>query len=768
MRKIELAFTFFILILIVCACGASPIEEAAPTPVEEVEEATPTPVQEVEDGAPTPVEESEEAESAPPEEAEIDSVGIVSLEIDVVEHGHDESSLIQLFGSSDLLSGDWLSVHDGGAGRLDFGDGMLLRVFNDTMLQGIRAELVAGIPLDVQMFLVEGGLTGRLDDFDGEANFTTPGDAQISILGTEFFIIYDPDSEQTVAGNFGGTVEVSSAGSTAMLESGHFVQLPAGIPPGRQRPFKESLAVFEQRAIELQSPIAAYEELACQDTLELVEGLNVAHEFVLPPGAPFLISWHVRNSGYCDLNDDYVLQFVAGEPMTSETAVPLDRIVNSGERGSVSVTLVAPDEPGDYYGTWQLVGPWGRAFGPPLEVAVTVAEPTPTVTPTYTPIPTEVPCSRPSIVTAVTDANVRGGPGTNYNAVGTLRSGERAEVIGRNSRAPRWWRIAVPRLAGNHLWIAEWVVSFDGDPACIPPAPIPPPPTPQPEPEPTPYAIFPPETISADARCGRCTELHWRTEYVDAVYLNGEPVPLTGSHNACIASEGAYSRESQLTTSYHFLAEAPGWRDEQTTRVIWTSPALRFTGYKSEEIGCTDLSWYVEQAEAVYLDGTAVGPQGSKTVCPREPQTFVLKANLGCGTVQREVTVNPPEPPETTPEITPEITPEVTPDITPRITPDIILKPSPEPTYEPPPEPTREEPTYEPPPEPTREEPTYEPPLVITLEPPLVITLEPPLVITLEPPPAITLEPPLVLPAVITLEPPLVLPPVQSQTVGPD
>ena len=644
MNKIEQLILILMLILILCGCGVSPpVVEEAQLPVEVTEEIETPIVENLE--AETPTAKEPETELPVITEPEIDRAGIVSRELDVIEHGRDEESLLQLFGSSDLLSGDWLSVHDGGAGRLDFGDGMLLRVFNNSTLKEIRAELVNGIPLDVQMFLVEGGLTGRLGDTDGQAVFTTPGDAKITILGTEFFIVHDPESDLTIAGNFKGTVEVQNAGDTERLQPGHFVELSPGIPPGEQIPFDTSLADFEQRAIDLLSPISAYEELACQDDVELVEGLNILSELVVPPGAAFMVNWHVFNGGRCTWNEGYILQLVEGEPMTGETAVSLGHVVDPGERAPLSISLVAPDEPGTYHSTWQLFGPWGKVISPPLEVAITVSQP-----PDHTPVPTFVPeaapdpCLQPSIVTALSDANVRGGPGTNYDAIGILNEGEKVQVIGRNSGAPHWWRIASPRLSGENLWVAEWVVSFSGNSTCVPISVIPLPPTPEPNPEPV--AIFPPEIISADTQCGTCKELLWETRYVDAVYLNEEEVPLTGSYNACV-EQGQYGQalaREPLASTYSFLALAPDWRKEHSTTINWTSTTVLFGNYPSKTNDCTNLTWYVEEAEKVLLDSEPVEPRGSTTVCPEETQTYILDVELACGWVQKKQTIESAEP----------------------------------------------------------------------------------------------------------------------------
>ena len=82
------------------------------------------------------------------------------------------------------------------------------------------------------------------------------------------------------------------------------------------------------------------------------------------------------------------------------------------------------------------------------------------------------------IVTAATNANVRGGPGTDYEILGYLPIGGTAPLAGRND-ANTWWYIEFPAGPGGHAWIAQSVTSA----ACLPSAvqvvaAPPPPPTP--------------------------------------------------------------------------------------------------------------------------------------------------------------------------------------------------------------------------------------------------------------------------------------------------
>lgn len=67
-------------------------------------------------------------------------------------------------------------------------------------------------------------------------------------------------------------------------------------------------------------------------------------------------------------------------------------------------------------------------------------------------------------VLANTTINVRGGPGTDYPAVGSLDAGARADVVGKNSGAPSgpdWWMVALAN--GQVGWVFAELVTTGGD-----------------------------------------------------------------------------------------------------------------------------------------------------------------------------------------------------------------------------------------------------------------------------------------------------------------
>jgi uncharacterized protein YgiM (DUF1202 family) len=91
-----------------------------------------------------------------------------------------------------------------------------------------------------------------------------------------------------------------------------------------------------------------------------------------------------------------------------------------------------------------------------------------TVTPTS--VSTQISATLPAsatpctpLVTANSAANVRKGPGTVYDVVGSLTTGETAGIAGENSDGT-WWYINFPAGDGGHAWVSASLVT----PSCAP------------------------------------------------------------------------------------------------------------------------------------------------------------------------------------------------------------------------------------------------------------------------------------------------------------
>jgi hypothetical protein len=80
-------------------------------------------------------------------------------------------------------------------------------------------------------------------------------------------------------------------------------------------------------------------------------------------GATFTKTWRLRNTGSCTWNTSYSLVFDRGEKMSGPDAQPLAGSVAPGQTADISVSLTAPNTPGDYRGHWRLRDGSGVLFG---------------------------------------------------------------------------------------------------------------------------------------------------------------------------------------------------------------------------------------------------------------------------------------------------------------------------------------------------------------------------------------------------------------------
>lgn len=91
---------------------------------------------------------------------------------------------------------------------------------------------------------------------------------------------------------------------------------------------------------------------------------------------------------------------------------------------------------------------------------------------TSTPVPTPTPFSEPlspadgpiARIVSGDNLNVREGPGTNYETVGTLPPGAEARIVGRNADSS-WWAI---EYGGGTAWIFASLTSTEGDLSQLP------------------------------------------------------------------------------------------------------------------------------------------------------------------------------------------------------------------------------------------------------------------------------------------------------------
>jgi hypothetical protein len=121
----------------------------------------------------------------------------------------------------------------------------------------------------------------------------------------------------------------------------------------------------------------------CTLNSEYVTDVTVPDNTEFAPGAAFVKTWRVRNSGTCEWEAGTNLVWVSGDPLGGPASVEVSPAAPEANI-DISVDLVAPPDPGTYRSNWQLESPDGVRFGNELYIKIVVPEP-PTATPTEEP-----------------------------------------------------------------------------------------------------------------------------------------------------------------------------------------------------------------------------------------------------------------------------------------------------------------------------------------------------------------------------------------------
>jgi uncharacterized protein YraI len=104
----------------------------------------------------------------------------------------------------------------------------------------------------------------------------------------------------------------------------------------------------------------------------------------------------------------------------------------------------------------------------------------PTATPTLIGGPTATPSRTPTLVPvlaeAIGEANLRSGPGLDFDLVGTLSAGNPVPVVGRSVRFP-WLLVLWQDAPDGRAWVFEQLVQITGDITTVPIVTEPAPPT---------------------------------------------------------------------------------------------------------------------------------------------------------------------------------------------------------------------------------------------------------------------------------------------------
>lgn len=155
----------------------------------------------------------------------------------------------------------------------------------------------------------------------------------------------------------------------------------------------------------------------------------------------------------------------AGEPWivaTIDTEIYSGPALEYSRQGSLSAGQVARIQAASADGQWWLIVIPGqdpdRGWVMATAVNAIGAENVPVATSfpleLLKPTPLTTPEGAKAVLEAITNVNIRSGPGLAFRSVGLLKKGETAEIIGRDFDG-YWWAISMPELPSGQGWVAR-------------------------------------------------------------------------------------------------------------------------------------------------------------------------------------------------------------------------------------------------------------------------------------------------------------------------
>lgn len=113
-------------------------------------------------------------------------------------------------------------------------------------------------------------------------------------------------------------------------------------------------------------PPAQPVEQSCTYRATYLADVTIPDNTVLTPGTSFVKTWRIRNDGTCAWGPGQTvdaIEMIGGAVMGHTTRVPLTATTARGQAANISVTMVAPSQPGTYRNEWKLRRSNGQLFG---------------------------------------------------------------------------------------------------------------------------------------------------------------------------------------------------------------------------------------------------------------------------------------------------------------------------------------------------------------------------------------------------------------------
>ncbi len=112
----------------------------------------------------------------------------------------------------------------------------------------------------------------------------------------------------------------------------------------------------------------------CINNLTFIEDVTIEDNTTVSAGSTMDKQWLVSNSGTCNWDSTYRLNWTGGETFGAaqeQTLFP----ARAGTQATLQIVFTAPTVEGTYESAWQAYGPDGIAFGDPVFITILASTP---------------------------------------------------------------------------------------------------------------------------------------------------------------------------------------------------------------------------------------------------------------------------------------------------------------------------------------------------------------------------------------------------------
>ena len=195
------------------------------------------------------------------------------------------ADLKNIIGKTDLGNDDFIKVTDGGKARLEFPGPINLLLYNESEIDSIKADVDENSNPRIANRLIRGGLSGYVAPGENLTIDLAFG-VQVTVLGTNFFIIYDEETGYITVGKFNGVLIVEILnGNRIYLDDFEMIDITRGGKTWVYSNIPFTVNQFEKAADKCDSPIQGLSILRRDNSIPIHGDVLIDKDQSLPCGS---------------------------------------------------------------------------------------------------------------------------------------------------------------------------------------------------------------------------------------------------------------------------------------------------------------------------------------------------------------------------------------------------------------------------------------------------------------------------------------------------